>query len=343
MFVSLNINAVTTVEQDLSGMYGWSGTFDSSTLTATYAAQWDGMGVWLGGVDWSDYSTLTMEWDTQETSDVTGLKLIVQYYDAENELVDGSILSDFVDYSEGIASIELDEDYKDNVAQWYIQSDAAGTVTFIKAYLTLEEEEDEEETESSEISNKIDLNDLASFGSAGYESTYDEEEQSITFSGQYKGRGWWFDSIDLSEYDYVYVSVKAADDSVTWAQIIIEYNNTEVEATTANTTINSTDYTGITAALDETGKSDVMQIYIQNNNPGTIYVDEAYLYAAEDDEDEDDDDEETGISSIVSDETTNAVYYDLTGKKVSTPSTGLYIKKSIDAEGNSVVKKVIIK
>ena len=327
MFVSLNINALT-VEQDLSGMYGWSGTFDSSTLTATYAAAWDGMGVWLGGVDWSDFSTLTVEWDTSGETDITSFKLTVEYYDTDGvTLVTGTYDSETADYSAGTCTINLDGDYSSNVAQWYLQCiGSGGDVTFIKAYITAE-------------GSKINLNSIASFGSAGYSATYDADEQSITFSGQYAGRGWWFESIDLSDYDSVYVSVKAADDSVTWAQVVIEYNG-GTDATTANATINSDDYTGITAGLDETGKSDVMQIYIQNNNPGTIYVDEAYLYVADEEEDED---EETGISSIVSDETTNAVYYDLTGKRVSTPSTGLYIKKSIDAEGNSVVKKVIIK
>ena len=123
-----------TTQLSLSGMYGWSGTFDSSTLTATYAAEWDGMGVWLGGADWSDYSTLTVEWEVDESqTSITQLGLSVQYTSAYSN---GSVATPWVSYSTGFCTIDLDSSLSNDVYQWYIQADAAGTVTFTKAYLT---------------------------------------------------------------------------------------------------------------------------------------------------------------------------------------------------------------
>ena len=135
-----------TLELDLSEMYLWSGSFDSLTLTATYNAQWDGCGIWLGGADWSDYQYLTVEWDAETVgSSVTSIWLIVEGYESSSQTTKGSITTGYLTPSVGIATLTLTEDVWNYVTQYYVQTDLGedesvygtetATVTFTKAYL----------------------------------------------------------------------------------------------------------------------------------------------------------------------------------------------------------------
>ena len=160
----------TTVDLDLSSLScGWGngGSYDASTYTATFGAQWDGCSCWLGQyTDWSDYDALTINWDSS-TADAITINLVIQnsdysataatdYYDAQSY---STITLTFSDY-DSFTSVDSDgatvENGFESISQWWVGSSAAGSVTFTSAYLTIygdEEDDDDTETGISSIDN----------------------------------------------------------------------------------------------------------------------------------------------------------------------------------------------
>ena len=53
--------------------------------------------------------------------------------------------------------------------------------------------------------------------------------------------------------------------------------------------------------------------------------------------------DDTGVSAIENHEAVMSIFYDLNGRKVMNPETGLYIRKTVFADGKTEVKKVIIR
>lgn len=130
--------ATTTTALDLSNLNcGWGngGSYDATTSTATFGAQWDGCSYWLGQyTDWSNYDALTVNWDSS-TADAISICLTIQnsdytstaatsYYDAQTN---SSITLTFSSYSSFTFN---------SICQWWVQSNAAGSVTFTDAYLS---------------------------------------------------------------------------------------------------------------------------------------------------------------------------------------------------------------
>lgn len=128
----------TTTAFDLSNLScGWGngGSYDASTYTATFGAAWDGCSYWIGQyTDWSAYNALTVNWDSS-SADAISLSVSIQnsaytsqastdYYDAQSN---NSITLNFSDFS----SFTFND-----ICQWWVQSSAAGSVTFTDAYLS---------------------------------------------------------------------------------------------------------------------------------------------------------------------------------------------------------------
>ena len=112
---------------DLNGGFG-SATYDPATKTITYTVAWsEGKGWWLGGVDYSLYNDVTINF---EATDAT-VKLVVQYGDDSNNTPD-------VYASAGDTSIKviLDPAKKNSVKQIYLQKGGAGTLILKEAFLT---------------------------------------------------------------------------------------------------------------------------------------------------------------------------------------------------------------
>ena len=71
------------------------------------------------------------------------------------------------------------------------------------------------------MSANADVNIFSSFGSGGWESTYDADTKTVTYDGAWKGRGWWLDGADYSDYESIVV--KFAEPLTGYIQLVCEY------------------------------------------------------------------------------------------------------------------------
>ena len=109
---------------------------------------------------------------------------------------------------------------------------------------------------------------------AGWNSSYDAATRTVTFDGTWVGRGWWFGNPsghDLSDFKYVVVEFESMNAGKVKLQA--EYNN----GTASTEAYANTDTKRIVLELDEAGKADVMQLYLQNELAGTVVLKKAYL------------------------------------------------------------------
>lgn len=115
---------------------------------------------------------------------------------------------------------------------------------------------------------------LDSFGTSGWSSEYDAATKTITYDGDWTGRGWWLDGADYSAYDQIVVEFEPLAAPL---NIVVQYggagagddNNTVVTA--------QADATSIKAVFNPDFKSNVTQIYLQSHKAGTVVLKNAYL------------------------------------------------------------------
>lgn len=115
----------------------------------------------------------------------------------------------------------------------------------------------------------LSLEDLGS----GWSSSYDAATQTITFEGDWTGRGWWLGNQDFSGYSDVVIEFETVDYQV---KLVVEYNG----GVTSGEAFANPGATSVTLALDATGKQDVSQIYIQSGNDSagkTLKLTAAYV------------------------------------------------------------------
>jgi hypothetical protein len=125
---------------------------------------------------------------------------------------------------------------------------------------------------------------LDSFGSAGWGSSYDKDSKTITYDGEYKGRGWWLDGADYSEYSSIVIEFEPLK---SYAQIVVEYvSGTDDEGNAVNYDNSSAgaskDATKIECVFDNDHKNSIKQIYLQSSTANTIVLTAAYLVEAGD-------------------------------------------------------------
>lgn len=101
-------------------------------------------------------------------------------------------------------------------------------------------------------------------------TVYDPETKTITFTESWKGCGWWLGNADYSEFDKLVVEFEPTDVNVKAA---VEYNG----GIAASDAIVSPGADKVECTLNQEGKADVKQIYLQTNNPGKIVLKAAYL------------------------------------------------------------------
>ena len=107
---------------DLSA--GWNSSYDATTNTITFEAGWVGRGWWLGGVDLSEYSSVTVEF---EAASFDG-KLVVQR--ADETMMEAT-------FSAGATSVKcMLTDEISNINQIFIQNSEAGDLVLTTAYYT---------------------------------------------------------------------------------------------------------------------------------------------------------------------------------------------------------------
>ena len=107
---------------DLSA--GWNSSYDATTSTITFDAEWVGRGWWLGGTDLSEYSSVTVEF---EAAPFEG-KLVVQR--ADESMMEAT-------FSAGATSVKcMLTDEISNINQIYIQNSEAGDLVLTAAYYT---------------------------------------------------------------------------------------------------------------------------------------------------------------------------------------------------------------
>lgn len=112
---------------NLNGGFG-SATYDPATKTITYTTAWsEGKGWWLGGVDYSLYSDVTVNF---EATDAT-VKLVVQYGDDSNNTPDA-----YANAGATTIKVVLDPAKRNNVKQIYLQKGGAGTLVLKEAFLS---------------------------------------------------------------------------------------------------------------------------------------------------------------------------------------------------------------
>jgi hypothetical protein len=113
---------------------------------------------------------------------------------------------------------------------------------------------------------------LSSFGTSGWDSSYDAATQTITYESAWSGRGWWLDGADYSDYSSIVIEL--AQPLEAYAQIIVEYADTTITNTTSGASASAEK---LEAEFDAVGKKAINQIYIQNSVAGTIVLKDAYL------------------------------------------------------------------
>lgn len=125
--VSFGANA-DTLDLSLSDLNaGWDSSYDAATKTITYDDAWKGRGWWLGGVDYSKYDEVVVEFEPVSFD----VKLVVEYGGDPKPASSDAMAP----AGKTKAVVELNPEYKNNVSQIYIQNSAKGTLTLTAAYL----------------------------------------------------------------------------------------------------------------------------------------------------------------------------------------------------------------
>ncbi|MCC8117426.1 MAG: hypothetical protein LIP09_01575 [Bacteroidales bacterium] len=125
---------------------------------------------------------------------------------------------------------------------------------------------------SAETKLDLGLDDLGS----GWSSTYDAATHTITYEGDWTGRGWWLGGVDLSDYDTVNIEFEECNIG---GQIVIQYKDAEGNEINESASFSQGDSEAV-ALFNLDYSENVMQIYIQcsslTENP-TLVLKAAYL------------------------------------------------------------------
>lgn len=115
-----------TVDLSLDNLgSGWSSTYNAATRTITYESAWAGRGWWIGGDDYSEYESVTIEFANPLEAYA---QIVIQYGD-ETETTEG------VGETAESLTVMFDEEKRTNVRQIYLQSSIACDIQLKAAYL----------------------------------------------------------------------------------------------------------------------------------------------------------------------------------------------------------------
>lgn len=175
---------------------GWgNATYDPETHTITIGDDWSGKGWWLEDQDASDYAFFVLEFATPTTANGN---LVAQTVGGE------STGEEYCTFKAGCVKkvIPLPSG-SDHLQQIYIQGPYSGAQYVLQAaYFTTDDVSDEYSEETPKVSKNLPITDLTS----GWgDSTYDPSTHTITIGDDWSGKGWWFEDVDASDYDYLVV------------------------------------------------------------------------------------------------------------------------------------------
>lgn len=234
---------------------GWSSSYDANTKTITFDAGWVGRGWWYGsdtGADYSSYDDLVIVFEPTDSR----FQVVIEYNGGAETTTVG------VEAGQSTIRATLNPTAKANIKQVYMQKSTAGTVVLQQAYV---------EGDAPATNYNLSLSTLGS----GWSSTYASDTKTITYEGNWAGKGWWLSPADFSIYKDVVVNFSATDASV---KLVVQYsddsyNTPDVYANAGESTIK--------VLLDQAKRNNVKQIYIQRATAGTLVLVSAFLTPAE--------------------------------------------------------------
>lgn len=105
---------------------------------------------------------------------------------------------------------------------------------------------------------------LDTFGSSGWDSSYDKSSKTITFNNAWTGRGWWIGDDGIALTDIESITINFAENTI-GCQVVVDY------ATATDQTFDcAAGTTSVTATFTE---DPVSQVYILSYAAGTIVLD----------------------------------------------------------------------
>ena len=96
---------------------------------------------------------------------------------------------------------------------------------------------------------------LDTFGSSGWDSSYDKSSKTITFNNAWTGRGWWIGDDGIALTDIESITINFAENTI-GCQVVVDYANTDDDQTFAC----AAGTTSVTATFTE---DPVSQVFIQ--------------------------------------------------------------------------------
>ncbi|HIV10979.1 MAG TPA: hypothetical protein IAD28_04740 [Candidatus Faeciplasma avium] len=107
---------------------------------------------------------------------------------------------------------------------------------------------------------------LDTFGSSGWDSSYDKSSKTITFNNAWTGRGWWIGDDGIALTDIESITINFAENTI-GCQVVVDYANTDDDQTFAC----AAGTTSVTATFTE---DPVSQVFIQcRDDAGKIVLD----------------------------------------------------------------------
>ncbi len=321
LFVSLFAMGTASVSAaDLTLNFGdlyewWGASYDAENQSMVCTAEWQGLSwFWNDGIS-TDYYC---EVEIVVNSDTDGaLQIVVQYVNDEDNANSSVAGIDVTAGEETTLTCEIAQDFE-AVAQIAIQAGEGytGTVKLISATVKMREGADADPYADADY-DELPIDNDDDLGS-GWSTSYDGATHTITLTGGWGGRGWWFGDDTENEdgeinagkdcTDYDGIEVAFTTECTGYIQVIVEYNG---GGDSGNVGINGSgigENQYIYVAFDEDYSSSVKQIYVQGQDEGDqITIISAKLIkkasASEGTEEEGTDEEGTDEDAIV-------VYFD---------------------------------
>lgn len=231
---------------------GWNSEYDVTTHTITYTDQWGTKGWWLGETDYSQYVKLVVEFAQPLTC---GGFLDVEY--------NNDIATTSTGLSVGLHSAEVlfNQDGANSVKQIIVKGDTKdATITLGAVYLV----RDVQTLLPQYVTKDLELSAM----NEGWNSTYDADAKTITFTGAWGACGWWM-ARDLSDYSKVVAEFSEPAPANGVLKVLYSDGTSGEQGFDANAQKVEYEFTG--------SKKDVNEIYIQLAAIETLKIERVYL------------------------------------------------------------------
>lgn len=240
---------------DLGTFKGWadnSANYDASTHVLTTRWAWDGGQWWLGEADYSEYVNFVVEFVEAKC----GGSVLVEYNNSITKTENG--------YSAGATSVSVPirEEGASSVQKITIKGDTQEkTITLGAAYLV----RDVQTLLPQYVTKDLDL---SAMNENGWNSEYNADAKTITFTGAWGARGWWM-ARDLSDYSKVVAEFSEPAPANGVLKVLYSDGTSGQQGFDANATKVEYELTN--------SKKDVNEIYLQLAVANTLKIKRVYL------------------------------------------------------------------